>query len=147
MIFNVSKRNEHLSGIYIIHNDINDKIYIGQTVNFKSRFYNHKSNFLKKRGNCKFIKLFKNINLEFLQFSIIEICEKKYLNEKEKFYINKGNYPLSTSNLLTILRNKYRTIYNKFNKLCYKCLRLLNSISLLSLKEQLKSQKLIWRYL
>ena len=40
-----------ISGIYIIKNNINDKVYIGSAVNCHRRFIQHKSDFNKKQFN------------------------------------------------------------------------------------------------
>lgn len=77
------------SGIYKITNLVNNKIYIGQTVNFIKRKSEH------------FVKLHKNIHvnahlqnsynkygLDSFVFEIIERCDLKILTEREQFYID-----------------------------------------------------------
>ena len=70
-------------GIYKITNKINGKCYIGQSINIKQRFRDHK--------NCKVDKplyrAFKKYGLKNFKFEILEECSKEELNEKEIYYI------------------------------------------------------------
>lgn len=85
--------------IYKIVNDVNDKVYIGQTTTtIKERWWQHKyatknhssndilHNAMEKHG-------FENFNIEIIES--IHKNNKEYLktilDEKEKFYINKFN--------------------------------------------------------
>lgn len=75
-------------GIYLIENIINNKKYVGQSVNIKKRFSQHKS------CNAKhgiLVRAFKKYGIENFKFSIIEECEEKYLSERESFWINEFN--------------------------------------------------------
>jgi group I intron endonuclease len=72
-------------GIYKITNRKNGKIYIGQSINIKKRFQEHK--------NCKenrpLYKAFKKYGINNFDFEVICECEKKDLDKLEKQYIRK----------------------------------------------------------
>ena len=61
-------------------------VYIGQSVDIKSRFSYYKG------GHCKYQKKllnsFKKYGVEFHSFEILEECNMTELNKKEKYYIN-----------------------------------------------------------
>lgn len=78
------------SGIYAIINTSNNKIYVGQSKNIKSRINRHKSEL--KHGKHRNIYLQRECNkygFESLKFEIIELCDLGELNAKERFYIEK----------------------------------------------------------
>lgn len=94
LIFN--KENKILTGvgIYAIHDQDWNVVYIGSTINFNSRYKDHLYSFLK---NKKFV----NKNLERISkvydtmfFTVITECEINYLFAKEEFYIKKFNKKL-----------------------------------------------------
>lgn len=75
-------------GIYMIINSIDNKIYIGQSINIKKRFQSHKQ---KLKSNTHY-----NIHLQNawnkygednFYFTILCECEKEKLNELEEYYI------------------------------------------------------------
>ena len=59
--------------IYQIINTINNKMYIGQAVNFKRRIYNH-IRLSKLEGNYPIHKAIKKYGLENFKFIIISIA-------------------------------------------------------------------------
>lgn len=76
--------------IYKITNNINNKIYIGKTINdIKKRFSCHKSN-AKSNKNTILCKAFRKYRPENFSISIIEknIISESVLNEKEIYWIN-----------------------------------------------------------
>lgn len=83
-------------GIYVIKNKLNNKYYVGQSINLKERLQRHRS---KIRHNSKenliYKSIFKNGYNNF-EYSIIEIIEEKenlkeILDNKEIYYINYYN--------------------------------------------------------
>lgn len=77
------------SGIYCIINEINQLIYIGSTLNFKHRKNQHFSALdLKKHPNNKLQNAWNKYGSMHFSFNIIEECDKKFLLEREQFWIN-----------------------------------------------------------
>lgn len=80
---------EKTSGIYKITNQINGKIYIGQSVDLHTRLTNH----IKAALGITTIahQLVHDAmaadGLENFTFEIIEVCSKEHLNKKEKLWI------------------------------------------------------------
>ena len=70
-------------GIYKITNKINNKCYIGQSINIKRRFNGHKSG----DHNEYLENAIKKYGIDNFNFEILEECKKNELNEKEIFYI------------------------------------------------------------
>jgi len=73
--------------IYIIKNDINDKVYIGQTVQqLKRRFQKHLSD--SKRLNLHFYRAIRKYGAEHFYIELLEECENNILDEREIYWIN-----------------------------------------------------------
>lgn len=83
-------------GIYKITNNINNKSYIGQSVNIQKRFNAHKSaafNLNNRLYNSPLYRAIRKYGIENFCFEILEECNEEDLNNKEIFYINKyGTY-------------------------------------------------------
>ena len=77
------------SGIYIIKNNSNNKVYVGQSKNVKNRVYVHRYSLQYNRHYNKHLQTAWNRDGEpsFI-FEIIEICPKEKLDEREIYYIN-----------------------------------------------------------
>lgn len=82
-----------ITGIYMIGNDVNNKVYIGQSKDILTRWYAHKS---KGRATSKpfnseyYSELhsdMREFGLEHFFIEIIEECEENVLDEKEKYWI------------------------------------------------------------
>ena len=76
-------------GIYKITNILNNRCYIGQSVNIADRWKQHAKCGLgidTPAGN-KLYKAMMEDGLHNFAFELIEQCPKNELNEKEKFYI------------------------------------------------------------
>lgn len=71
-------------GIYKITNNLNGKIYIGQSIDIEKRFYMHKHFYHKDSYIDQEINKYGIYNFEF---SIIELCSKEELDQKEIYYI------------------------------------------------------------
>lgn len=77
-------------GIYKITNKINNKSYIGQSIDIKARFSQHKLHAFDNRRdsyNFTIYKAIRKYGIENFNFEIIEICSKEDLNKKEKYWI------------------------------------------------------------
>lgn len=84
----ISYKNK--SGIYVIKNNINSRIYIGSAINLYSRKHVHLTH-LRKNIHCnlKLQRFVNKYNIEDLYFECLEFCEKEYLIEREQFYLDK----------------------------------------------------------
>lgn len=78
-------------GIYIIINNLNNKKYIGQSVNIERRLKEHKRrafNSSLKFYNCPLYLAIRKYGIENFDFLVLEECQKKDLNNREKYWIN-----------------------------------------------------------
>jgi len=77
------------SGIYKIMCTSTGKIYVGQSVNMKSRFSVHLADLKRgKHGNPYMKRAYEKHGKEAFSFSVIEYCESEFLHEREFFWIN-----------------------------------------------------------
>jgi group I intron endonuclease len=76
------------SGIYLIKNKINDKVYIGSSINFKNRWYKHKSG----KGSIHLFNSILKYGLENFEFKILENFDisknRKLLYDKEQKWMD-----------------------------------------------------------
>lgn len=77
--------------IYIVRNDINDKVYIGKTLlpTIEERFKEHIKD--SKRKRCEKRPLYNAINKygeEHFYIELVEECSADILSEREKYWIN-----------------------------------------------------------
>lgn len=76
------------SGVYLIENKINQKIYIGSTINFKERWYKHQNG----KGNKHLYNSIMKYGIENFEFKILEtvdiLSDRKLLYEKEQKWMN-----------------------------------------------------------
>ena len=81
-----------ISGIYSIKNNINGKMYIGQSVHIYSRWSSHKSKLRKGiHGNPYLQNAWNKYGEDNFTFSIIKQCDKFELDKYEIYYINYYN--------------------------------------------------------
>lgn len=74
-------------GIYKITNNINQKIYIGQSIDIFKRWKNE----IIKPPNEYLKNSFKKYGVENFSFDILEECSEEELDDKEKYYISLFN--------------------------------------------------------
>jgi len=78
--------------IYVIRNTINDKCYVGQSVNYKTRFRKHKEE--ARRNNYKYKSVLYNamnaLGIDNFYVELLESQVENY-NEREIYWINKLN--------------------------------------------------------
>lgn len=72
-----------MCGIYKITNNINNKCYIGQSIDIHRRWNAHKRQVVDNH----LCRAFKKHGIENFSFEIIEECTINELNEKEKYWI------------------------------------------------------------
>ena len=82
-----------MGNVYIIKNDVNDKVYIGITTNtIEERFKNHmKESTIKQKIQYKFYNEVNKIGKEHFYIELLEQCQNSDLERKEIYYINKYN--------------------------------------------------------
>jgi group I intron endonuclease len=87
---NISLESQNKSGIYMIRNNINHKIYIGSAVNLRKRYNGHSSTLiLNKSENGRLQNFVNKYGIDKLSFNLIEIVEnKEKLIEREQFYLD-----------------------------------------------------------
>lgn len=79
-------------GIYKITNKINNKCYIGQSIHIEERWTDEKYCAFEPTNphyNSILSKAFRKYGIENFNFEILEKCPYEFLNEREKFYIQK----------------------------------------------------------
>jgi group I intron endonuclease len=75
-------------GIYIIKNILNNKVYVGQSVNTLKRMYKHKSNLRKNCHHNKHLQdAYNKYGEESFEFIHVYDCDISQLNEMEDYYI------------------------------------------------------------
>lgn len=78
------------SGIYIILNKINNKCYVGSSINIKKRWYEHKLKLnLNEHYNSYLQASWNKYGKENFIFKLIEVC-KTNLAEREQFWMNES---------------------------------------------------------
>jgi group I intron endonuclease len=80
------------SGIYLVTNTINGKVYVGSSKCVRIRLRNHYNQL--KTGIHRNQRLLKDINkfdLDNFIFELLEKCDEKYLSERETYWINAFN--------------------------------------------------------
>ena len=78
-------------GIYAIINNINNKKYIGQSINIERRFKEHHHKPFNKNSkmfNTPIYKAIRKYGFENFSFVILEECTKKELDKRERYWIN-----------------------------------------------------------
>ncbi len=85
--------NYIISGIYIICNNVNQKVYVGSSQNIKTRISKHFNELRKNIHKNRHLQgAWNKYGKENFELKIIEnIQEKDKLIEREQFYINKYN--------------------------------------------------------
>ena len=81
-------------GIYKITNNINNKIYIGQSINIKRRWYDHKYKAFDESDisyNSALHSAMRKYGVENFSFEVIEECSEEELDNKERYWIQKSN--------------------------------------------------------
>lgn len=83
-------------GIYKITNTLNNKCYIGQSIDIETRWTQHAYNAtheVEKEKKRKLYNAFHEYGLDFFIFEVIEECEvtQKILNERERYWISHYN--------------------------------------------------------
>lgn len=81
-------------GIYKITNKINNKTYIGQSINIENRWQQHKINafnFNTHTYNYPLYRAIRKYGLDNFEFQVLEECNKEILTQEEQYYIDYYN--------------------------------------------------------
>ena len=89
-----------MTGIYKITNLINNKIYIGQSVDIKRRWYYYTNPPKELDYKSKIIPAIKKYGIENFKFEILEECPIDQLDERESYYINFYNSIIDGYNII-----------------------------------------------
>lgn len=82
--------NNKICGIYCIENSISGKRYIGQSSDIRRRFREHIQKLRDKKHKNRHIQFSWNEYGESaFKFYVVEMCEREFLDEKERFFIEK----------------------------------------------------------
>lgn len=83
-------KNYYMIGIYLIKNKINNKCYIGQSINIQKRIKTHCNALNNNTHPNKHLQSSWNKYDESnFEFKILKCCKSKYLNRFEKLFIRK----------------------------------------------------------
>lgn len=80
-----------VSGVYQIYNPINEKRYIGSSINIVRRLKEHRRNLIAQRHHNQHLQNAWNKYGELLEFKPLEYCEPDQLLELEQQYIDYYN--------------------------------------------------------
>ena len=83
-------------GIYKITNQINGKVYIGQSIDIKKRWQQHKQEATRERYQTKLYNAIRKYGIENFTFEVIEECTSLELNERETYWIEYYQSYIST---------------------------------------------------
>lgn len=82
------KTENDLCGIYKIINNINGKVYIGQSIKIQSRWKSHIQALKRGDSNCTLLqRAWNKYGEENFSFEILELCHEERLDELETKYI------------------------------------------------------------
>lgn len=81
--------DEIISGIYMIRNNVNGKVYVGSSLNIMSRWYFHKNDLRKNKHHSLLLQRAWNKNgQDAFDFSIIEECASEIVLDREQHWID-----------------------------------------------------------
>lgn len=75
------------TGIYLIHNKINNKNYVGQSVHIETRWTEHKNSIHRSNKNPLITQALRKYGIENFDFLILEKTSMEQLDEREQYWI------------------------------------------------------------
>lgn len=88
-VSSIKCKENPLRCIYVIHNTLNDKIYIGQTENLSYRIWKHQNESIHLRFGDR-VKMYVDMNrqgTDTFTYGVLQKCSKEELYDLEKKYI------------------------------------------------------------
>ena len=80
---------DSLCGVYKITNNVNGKVYIGQSVSIQTRWKEHRNSLRRGDSRCTLLqRAWNKHGEENFSFEILELCTEDMLDEVEIMYIN-----------------------------------------------------------
>lgn len=77
------------SGIYGIHNLVNDKWYVGQAVNIEKRWATHRWALSAGKNESEhFLRAWRKYGADAFEWVVLELCTTAILNQREMFWIS-----------------------------------------------------------
>lgn len=111
-----------ITGIYCFTNLINNKKYIGQSIDIQERISQHKYRYKVKNDSgyrCAFHSALRKYGWENFSFSVVEECAIEELDNKERYWIQKYNTMSPCGYNLTVGGQKNKADYTR--KICPIC--------------------------
>ena len=82
------RTSDTMCGVYKITNTINGKVYIGQSINIKTRWKEHINSLRRGDSNCTLLqRAWNKYQEQDFSFEILELCAEKELDDVEIKYI------------------------------------------------------------
>lgn len=82
------RTSDALCGVYKITNNINGKVYIGQSINIQNRWKDHVNALNRKDSSCTLLqRAWNKYKQENFSFEILELCSEDELDSVESKYI------------------------------------------------------------
>ena len=85
------RMKDKISGIYYIRNIINDKLYIGQSIDVYTRLSRHKTDLRSGRDSKHLQKSYNKYGEDNFEFMLLVECQVNDLDFLEKYYIAEWN--------------------------------------------------------
>jgi len=99
-----------MGGVYKISNNIDGRVYIGSSVNFKKRWNEHKRDLLNNKHQNVHLQRFVNkYGVDVLNFMMLEIVDNGNILIREQYYLD------STNNKFNIAENATAPMMGKFH--------------------------------
>jgi hypothetical protein len=118
----LDKKYKEKSGIYKIVNLINNKVYIGSSVDLRKRSIHHRSHLKNGSSHCKYLQYAVNkYGIENFRIEIIKVVDDiSLMREFEEYYINFFNSVVNGYNSHNmVIANNYLAESSKVPILCY----------------------------
>lgn len=103
MKYLVHPSDDKKSGIYIIRNSRDDRVYIGSSVSIKKRYQAHLNTLKRGEHRNPYLQSFFNKYGDILSFQVVEVCHKDRLLELEQAYIDSYDFDTELFNLVRLV--------------------------------------------